>query len=48
MAALGLFLGYLIGTHLHGAPDQQPQHPRPGHTSPAPATPSPHRTHTPA
>ncbi|MEU6867764.1 hypothetical protein ABZ924_31785 [Streptomyces sp. NPDC046876] len=28
----------LIGTHLAGAPEQQPAAPRPGHTVPAPAT----------
>ncbi|MEU2762980.1 hypothetical protein [Streptomyces sp. NPDC007094] len=44
---LGLLIGYLIGTNLHGA-DLQPQHPRPSHTTPAPTTPGAHRTHTPA
>ncbi|MEU6285029.1 hypothetical protein [Streptomyces sp. NPDC047028] len=44
---LGLLIGYLIGTNLHGA-DPQPQHPRPSHTTPAPTTPGAHRTHTPA
>ncbi|WP_030387942.1 hypothetical protein [Streptomyces sp. NRRL S-241] len=34
----GLLIGYLIGTHLAGAPEQQPTTPRPGHTAPAPAT----------
>uniref|UniRef100_UPI002F9143AD hypothetical protein n=1 Tax=Streptomyces sp. NBC_01562 TaxID=2975879 RepID=UPI002F9143AD len=42
----GLLIGYLVGTHLHGAPQQQPDQPRPGHTTPAPATPGEHRTHT--
>ncbi|MEU9663513.1 hypothetical protein [Streptomyces chartreusis] len=41
----GLLIGYLVGTHLHGAP-AQPDIPKPGHTTPAPATPSSHRTHT--
>jgi hypothetical protein len=40
----GLLIGYLVGTHLHGAPQQQPDQPRPGHTTPA--TPGEHRTHT--
>ncbi|MFF7780386.1 hypothetical protein ACFZCG_38985 [Streptomyces tanashiensis] len=40
----GLLLGHLIGTHLHGAPPQQPKTPRPGRTTPAPATPVEHRT----
>ncbi|MFF4874079.1 hypothetical protein [Streptomyces sp. NPDC000961] len=31
----GLLIGYLIGTHLAGAP-QQPETPRPGHSTPAP------------
>lgn len=43
---LGLLIGYLIGTNLHGGPDPQPQHP--SHTTPAPTTPGAHRTHTPA
>ncbi|AJC62025.1 hypothetical protein GZL_p00095 (plasmid) [Streptomyces sp. 769] len=43
----GLLIGYWIGTHLHGAPDQQPQHLRPSHTTPAPTAPTP-RTQTPA
>lgn len=38
----GLLLGYLIGGHLNGAADQQPQHPRPDHSTPAPTTPGPH------
>ncbi|MET9077894.1 hypothetical protein ABZX95_38425 [Streptomyces sp. NPDC004232] len=42
----GLLIGYLIGSHLHGAPKQQPDHSRPGHTTPAPATPGEHRTPT--
>ncbi|MFD9285713.1 hypothetical protein ACFWD7_52610 [Streptomyces mirabilis] len=41
----GLLIGYLVGTHLHSAP-QQPDQPRPGHTTPAPATPGENRTHT--
>lgn len=40
----GLLIGYLVGTHLHGAPEQQPDQPRPGHTTPA--RPGEHRTHT--
>ncbi|MEV0185845.1 hypothetical protein AB0I54_42255 [Streptomyces sp. NPDC050625] len=40
----GLLIGYLIGTHLHGAAAQQPDAPRPGHTTPAPATSGAHRT----
>ncbi|GAB2896909.1 hypothetical protein GCM10027074_75390 [Streptomyces deserti] len=40
--AAGVLLGYLIGTHTGGAPTQQPDTPRPGHT--APATPGQHRT----
>lgn len=48
LAITGLMLGYLIGTHLHGAPDPQQPHPHPGHTTPAPTTPGTHRTHTPA
>ncbi|MEY9997757.1 hypothetical protein ABIE67_009876 [Streptomyces sp. V4I8] len=40
----GLLIGYLIGTNLHDAPAQQPDIPRPGNTTPAPATPGPHRT----
>jgi hypothetical protein len=43
--SFGLLIGYLVGTHLHGAPAQSDT-PRPGHTTPAPATPSSHRTHT--
>ncbi|MFF4866808.1 hypothetical protein ACFY3J_34970 [Streptomyces sp. NPDC001231] len=42
----GLLIGYLIGTHLHGVPEQRPDTPRPGHTTPAPSTPGPHGTHT--
>ncbi|GAA2639498.1 hypothetical protein [Streptomyces spororaveus] len=30
--------GLLIGSHLAGAPEQQPGTPRPAHTAPAPAT----------
>ncbi|MEU4729642.1 hypothetical protein [Streptomyces sp. NPDC023588] len=41
----GLLIGYLIGTHLHGAPQQQPQTPQPGHTTPAPTT-AEHSTRT--
>ena len=41
----GLLIGYLVGTHLHGAPQQQPT-PRPGHTTPAPAAPGEHPTST--
>lgn len=41
----GLLIGYLVGSHLHGAPPQQPETPRPGHTTPAPATTGTHRTH---
>ncbi|MER5973294.1 hypothetical protein ABT112_26810 [Streptomyces sp. NPDC002055] len=41
----GLLLGYLISSHAHSGPDQQP-HPRPGHTTPAPTTPSTHHTPT--
>ncbi|MER7898931.1 hypothetical protein ABTX62_23165 [Streptomyces sp. NPDC096046] len=41
----GLLIGYLVGTHLHGAP-QQPETPRPGHTTPAPVAPGALRTHT--
>ncbi|MFE2384397.1 hypothetical protein [Streptomyces misionensis] len=44
-AVSGLLIGYLIGTHLHGAP-QQPATPWPGHTTPAPATPGEHPTRT--
>ncbi|MFE4578531.1 hypothetical protein [Streptomyces chartreusis] len=40
----GLLIGYLVGTHLHGAP-QQPT-PRPGHTTPALATSGEHPTRT--
>ncbi|MBV7674315.1 hypothetical protein STHAL_33250 [Streptomyces halstedii] len=32
----GLLIGYLIGTHLAAAPEQQPDPPRPGHSTPAP------------
>ncbi|MEU8764767.1 hypothetical protein [Streptomyces sp. NPDC048659] len=32
----GLLIGYLIGTHLTGAPEQ-PAPPRPGHSTPAAA-----------
>ncbi|MGG8318110.1 hypothetical protein ACQ9AR_33455 [Streptomyces lividans] len=35
----GLLLGYVIGSHYPGATDQQPQHPRPGHNTPAPTAP---------
>ncbi|WP_327328731.1 hypothetical protein OG735_41435 (plasmid) [Streptomyces sp. NBC_01210] len=42
----GLLIGYLIGTHLHGAPAQQPETPRPGHTKPAPAMRGEHPTRT--
>ncbi|CAK7288489.1 hypothetical protein [Streptomyces misionensis] len=41
----GLLIGYLIGTHLHGVP-QQPATPRPGHTTPASATSGEHPTRT--
>jgi hypothetical protein len=41
----GLLIGYLVGTHLHGAP-QQPETPRPVHTTPAPATAGEHPTRT--
>ncbi|MFF4963158.1 hypothetical protein ACFY2Z_40505 [Streptomyces sp. NPDC001222] len=41
----GLLIDYLVGTHLH-APQQQPDQPRPGHTTPAPTTPGEHPTHT--
>ncbi|WP_326790570.1 hypothetical protein [Streptomyces sp. NBC_00151] len=40
----GLLIGYLVGTHLHGASEQQPDTPRPGHT--ALATPGEHSTRT--
>ncbi|MGA5424411.1 hypothetical protein [Streptomyces lavendulocolor] len=41
--ATGLLIGYLIGTHLAGAPEQQPGPPRPGHST---QTPGEHSTHT--
>ncbi|MFZ3562827.1 hypothetical protein ACOKM5_43630 [Streptomyces sp. BH097] len=44
LGAIGLLIGYLAGTHLHGAPAQQPDAPRPGHT--APTSPGPRSTHT--
>ncbi|OEJ22534.1 hypothetical protein [Streptomyces subrutilus] len=37
----GLLIGYLIGTHLHGAPQQQQ-----GPVTPAPVTSGAHRTPT--
>ncbi|WP_143065995.1 hypothetical protein [Streptomyces sp. CC53] len=37
----GLICGYLIGSHTQPVPDPQ-QHPHPGHTTPAPTTPSTH------
>ncbi|MGW7130036.1 hypothetical protein ACWGIA_17050 [Streptomyces bobili] len=40
----GLLIGYLVGTHLHGTPEQQPDQPRPGHTTPT--TPGEHGTRT--
>ncbi|WP_331758652.1 hypothetical protein OH787_40690 (plasmid) [Streptomyces sp. NBC_01547] len=40
----GLLLGYLIASHLQGTPAQEPQNPRPNHSTPAPTTPSLHRT----
>ncbi|MFJ4633574.1 hypothetical protein [Streptomyces sp. NPDC088847] len=43
LLAAGLLIGYLIGTHLDGAPAPQPDIPRPGHTAPAPR---PHPTAT--
>ncbi|UDM05571.1 hypothetical protein [Streptomyces longhuiensis] len=43
LAVAGLVLGYLIATHLQGAPDQQTR-PHPGHSTPAPTT--PHATRT--
>ncbi|MFJ4931653.1 hypothetical protein [Streptomyces sp. NPDC088736] len=42
--AAGLLVGFLIGSHLHATPDQQPL---PQHRTPAPATPGHHPTHTP-
>ncbi|MFF9301283.1 hypothetical protein [Streptomyces sp. NPDC014764] len=36
---VGLLIGYMIGSHSPGATDQQPPHPRPGHSTPAPSTP---------
>ncbi|MFB7657910.1 MULTISPECIES: hypothetical protein [unclassified Streptomyces] len=35
----GLLIGYMIGSHYPGT-DQQPQHPRPGHSTPAPTAPA--------
>ncbi|MFJ3229244.1 hypothetical protein ACIPJS_38670 [Streptomyces sp. NPDC086783] len=46
LGVTGLLIGYWIGTHLHGAPEQQPETPRPGHTTPAPAAPGKHPTRT--
>ncbi|MGW4752886.1 hypothetical protein [Streptomyces chartreusis] len=47
LAIVGLLIGLYIGTHQDGTP-QQPQTPRPGHSTPAPAThtPGPGSTHT--
>ncbi|MEV7471527.1 hypothetical protein AB0O20_34285 [Streptomyces kronopolitis] len=42
----GLLIGYLVGTHLHGAPQQQTETPQPGHTTPTPATSGGHPTRT--
>ncbi|MFE0790415.1 hypothetical protein [Streptomyces mutabilis] len=33
----GLVAGYLLGSHFGGTADQQPHHPRPGHSTPAPS-----------
>lgn len=41
----GLLIGYLVGIHLNGSP-QETQTPRPGHTTPAPATTAEHPTRT--
>ncbi|MFE6818584.1 hypothetical protein [Streptomyces sp. NPDC057675] len=41
----GLLIGYLIGTHLAGAP-QQPDQSQPGRTTPAPASADEHPTRT--
>lgn len=45
LAVLGLLIGYWVGTHLHGTPEQTDT-PRPGHTTPAPTTPGKHPTRT--
>ncbi|MEU3400669.1 hypothetical protein [Streptomyces filamentosus] len=42
---VGLLIGYLIGIHLAGAP-QQPDQPRPARTTPAPASSGEHPTRT--
>ncbi|WP_406255246.1 hypothetical protein [Streptomyces chartreusis] len=47
LAVIALLIGLYIGTHQDGTP-HQPQTPRPGHSTPAPAThtPDPGSTHT--
>jgi hypothetical protein len=42
----GLVIGYMLGSHFGGTADQQPQHPRPGHSTPAPSVPGTPRTLT--
>ena len=41
--AAGVLIGYLMWARPDGTPPQQPDVPRPGHTTPA--TPGQHRTH---
>ncbi|MER6123058.1 hypothetical protein ABT173_10310 [Streptomyces sp. NPDC001795] len=38
----GLLIGYMVGTHLHGAPEQRPDNP--GRATPRPHRPHPERT----